>query len=1315
MATENFCDCFRHRPHFDGKSPVTTPFIGLTCALWLALSPAAVAIEFLDVTDTAGPFPVTESWGATAVDVNGDGWTDLWHNSHRSRPYLYLNEGNGTFSDITLAADRSDTWIGDYAADQHAGTWGDFDNDGDQDLFVATGINFDAQLLVNQGGYFVDQTAYYGMLVDYEGQGAYWLDFSGDAYLDVLSSRPDGGKLFEQLPLVGFRNRTLQTGFECQRGWINLADLSADGKPDVLCAFTDGIKSVFDISPYAASNGATPFLDITSSLPLVPALTDTVTGDFDGNLQSDILGLLGVLRRNGADLVTPDRIEANFQVSAPKPYVGFDFAGGDQLRITVQSVQFNPNHILIGSAGTRAPDSVFTLDSADPSTHGLAEADPNAQSLNIGYMGGGRWEVRVYPDPLRNWRGHIIVERLSGASFSDLGYTGQSQWDLPVTPVLLLNDNGFFTDQAATRGLDQAVSCASAGVGDFDNDMDLDLYFVCQTAASNIANRLYENLGDGTFVEVAGAGGATGPVGGSSGDGVGAGDSVVVADLDADGFLDLFVTNGLNLEPVRAGGPTKLFRNVGNSNHWIELDLVAMSTSRDALGARVLVTAGGATQLREQGGGYHRWSQDDRRIHFGLGQNTLIETITVHWPSGVIDTYSDVSANALYRITEGMGGFATGSLEVVNLGPVGPLPGPGQGDECGEPVYDHEYGPALLLWRDCPGDTWHVRAKGGRIEDAVRYFGGSLQADAAFRSVVGFQLDDNDTLDIGMDDRVQFSLGVWFANDDGFDFDAAGITSLCFAPDAAVGTRVLFGAGRWPVQGALDLLSLRPCAAPAYSLDVLDISIREGGDAARFTVNLSPAPGAGESVVVSYQTQDGSAQSGSDYTTTAGTLTFTAGQTQNTVSVPIADDNTPESDENFSLQLTSANTNTVSATATILDDDSAGALPACGQPAYDEATESAVFVWNDCGSSDWHVRVTAGGQTLSYQGTLISDQGFSTMSPFSFEANDVLPPNYVMNVGNTGQDGLDFSFPTGAAVCFTLDSPSNLPVYAGSDRVLMGSAMSLPDFGACDAGGFILSAGDVTVTENAGTAVFTVNLSPAPGAGESVVVGYQTQDGSAVAGSDYTTTAGTLTYTQGQTQKTVSVPIVDDATAEGTESFSLLLTSAATSTVSASATIRDDDSGGALRRQKVYTVSPCRVVDTRGADPQLSTFSGDRLAPGETVSFYVTGNLINGQGGAASCGIPPEATGVFANVVAVRPQGSAISNYLTVYPYGESGPLASTVNYPADITALANGVLVPLCDPAAATCDYDLDVYNHTGLAVHLVIDVTGYLAAPAP
>ena len=142
----------------------------------------------------------------------------------------------------------------------------------------------------------------------------------------------------------------------------------------------------------------------------------------------------------------------------------------------------------------------------------------------------------------------------------------------------------------------------------------------------------------------------------------------------------------------------------------------------------------------------------------------------------------------------------------------------------------------------------------------------------------------------------------------------------------------------------------------------------------------------------------------------------------------------------------------------------------------------------------------------------------------------------------------------------------------------------------------------------------------------------------------------------------------------------------------------------------IHTVSPCRAVDTRTADPQLTNFSGDRLAPGETVPFFVTGALITGQGGEADCGVPATATGVFVNVTAVRPLGSAPSGYLTVYPYGGTQPTASTINYMSDATAVANGVLMPLCDPAATTCDYDLNVYNFTSLAVHLVLDVTGYL-----
>ena len=141
----------------------------------------------------------------------------------------------------------------------------------------------------------------------------------------------------------------------------------------------------------------------------------------------------------------------------------------------------------------------------------------------------------------------------------------------------------------------------------------------------------------------------------------------------------------------------------------------------------------------------------------------------------------------------------------------------------------------------------------------------------------------------------------------------------------------------------------------------------------------------------------------------------------------------------------------------------------------------------------------------------------------------------------------------------------------------------------------------------------------------------------------------------------------------------------------------------------IHTVSPCRVADTRKTGTGSIPFSGQLLS-GQTIHFHVTGNLIAGQGGATDCGVPIGATGAFLNLTAVRPTGTG---YLTLYPYGETPPTASTLNFQAGRIATANGVLAPLCDPAEGGCAYDLTLTNGPGASVHLVIDVSGYLATP--
>jgi len=137
-----------------------------------------------------------------------------------------------------------------------------------------------------------------------------------------------------------------------------------------------------------------------------------------------------------------------------------------------------------------------------------------------------------------------------------------------------------------------------------------------------------------------------------------------------------------------------------------------------------------------------------------------------------------------------------------------------------------------------------------------------------------------------------------------------------------------------------------------------------------------------------------------------------------------------------------------------------------------------------------------------------------------------------------------------------------------------------------------------------------------------------------------------------------------------------------------------------------YTVPPCRVLDTRISNPP-----GPVPANG-TRSILVTGDLTAGgavnQGGAATCGVPDAATGVFVNVVGVGAQGPG---HLTVYPCNAALPVASTLNFTTGQT-VANGVLVPICTPAVS-CACDLNITMGPAGA-HLVIDVSGYLLPTA-
>ena len=97
------------------------------------------------------------------------------------------------------------------------------------------------------------------------------------------------------------------------------------------------------------------------------------------------------------------------------------------------------------------------------------------------------------------------------------------------------------------------------------------------------------------------------------------------------------------------GPPTLLRNDGGNGNNWLQIKCIGTRSNRSAIGARVKVTAGGRSQIDEVMSGSSYYSQNDFRLHFGLGAAGKADLVEVAWPSGVKETFQDVAANQSAR------------------------------------------------------------------------------------------------------------------------------------------------------------------------------------------------------------------------------------------------------------------------------------------------------------------------------------------------------------------------------------------------------------------------------------------------------------------------------------------------------------------------------------------------------------------------------------------------------------------------------------------------------------------------------------------
>lgn len=651
--------------------------------LWLLLANSSTVLAGITFEEVPGPFKEAEAWGASWGDYNNDRCPDLFVNHHREGAAIYKNNCDGTFKNTTSKVDIDRTWQdGNTTSDQHGATWGDFDNDGDQDLYVTTGARWDGQLLMNENGVLHNRTADSGIVDDKEGRMSLLFDYDRDGILDMLMhSRTQSWSLLQDSASPGLfmdtRNLTLFKATQATN-YGHLIDLNGDDSLDYL----GGPEGTFPTAAYDMST--LPFRNIKSNIQTVGPVVDSEVADFNGDSKNDVLLLRGRLRPFQAKQFGPNLVEGWITSSAGNGRKSFQFvAPNGDLNISAYwlmgLVNFN-----IGASGYKLPSSAklssshfsFALSASDPENHGIKPHDPASASDRGVYIGydpaSQQWQFSMVHGG-QYTTGYFVVN--SSSTISNLTTTGREAIDGPLTPTMLLNNGKGFegatlpltaATSASLGDLGKAVGCVSVVAADFDNDMDLDAYFVCTGGVENTANLLYANRGTGQFDLVTNAGGAQGPVGSSVTDKLGLGDSVVVADYDGDGRQDLYVTNGLQLFPVRYRTPDQLYRNTTvNSNHWIELDLAGTLSNRDGVGAKVYATAGGVTQLREQNGHQHRWSQNHQRIHFGLGQNATVD-LRIVWPSGTVQTFENLNSNRLYEIRED----DSGSVHPVSLGPV---------------------------------------------------------------------------------------------------------------------------------------------------------------------------------------------------------------------------------------------------------------------------------------------------------------------------------------------------------------------------------------------------------------------------------------------------------------------------------------------------------------------------------------------------------------------------------------------------------------------------------------------------------------------
>jgi hypothetical protein len=518
--------------------------------------------------------PQIASVGAAVAvaDFDRDGWPDFYVTSSAdgSLNRLYRNQHDGTFKDVAGELGVADVNRAGTGVSMGA-VWGDYDNDGYEDLFVYKYGR--PELFHNDAGKGFTRVSDRAGLPEWvNANTAVWLDYDRDGRLDLFLP----GYWSEDIDLEHLKTtKIMPESFEYAEngGRKYLLHNLGDGKFEDVSE-TLGIRS--------------------RRWTLAAAAGDLSGSGFPDLFLANDYGIPQLYVNKGGKQFVESGKQAGV---ARTPKSGMNASFGDV---------FNDGRLSIYKTNISEPGVLVQAnDLWVPRKSGELAYDDLATSVGVD-LGGWSW----------------------GAQFGDLNNDGIL--DLYLT-------NGYVSaGERSSYWYDFAVIAVghSAIIGDAANWPPMK----GRSLSGYQRKRVWLNDGLGRFTDVAQVVGVTDTYDGRA---------VALADLFNRGVLDVIVAN--------QRGPLLIYKNtVQPGRHWIELDLEGTGGNRSAIGARVEVQWNGHTQVQEVSGGNGFSSQNDRRLHYGLGTATKVDRIVIRWPSsqGKKQTIENPGIDAVLRVKE---------------------------------------------------------------------------------------------------------------------------------------------------------------------------------------------------------------------------------------------------------------------------------------------------------------------------------------------------------------------------------------------------------------------------------------------------------------------------------------------------------------------------------------------------------------------------------------------------------------------------------------------------------------------------------------